>query len=629
MPKHITKRTSSLGLAGTILSDHNSVSGAVEFIDSAENRKIKPIVGCELTVVPDYGSKYTNNDSVLLIAKNLEGWLSLVKITSEANRHYYNEKPHITLEDIAKNTNPNSIFVMSGWLGSELGNNIFKDPHGCYLANSYENAKSFVNPDWFPRLQKMASRYQDLFGKENFSLGVQLCDNAFLPASRLVAEGIRYLARKQGIPTVAVPDSYYAEQADAYDQRVLLVNKLNTNLKMVHRKPVQGDNVSLGRFFMGTSYDLPSYEQMVSYGHTPAELEKSLEIASACEVYNLKRKPMLPQFPTPGGIPSKDYMKQLCDIGWEKRKELIERAMKARNFTYKDYTDRYDYEFKTLTDVGLADYFLIVNDIYNYAVSEGQVIGAGRGSAAGSIILYLLGVTQIDPMEFDLLFERFYNAGRNTKDHVSLPDVDMDFEKHGREKIMLYVRNKYGHDRVAQMITFTRMQGRGVVKDVIRAHDAADAIEANRITKNIPDESEISDLLEIIKEADKKAGGDGDASIVEWALENEPNEFKEWVFYDDNGKLQGPLSKIFEQAIRMEGTKRSSGRHAAGVVISNERLSDICPMVYDESSKEMIAAFEMNTLEAIGQVKFDFLVTAFLDKLHLAINYLKTGELTL
>lgn len=629
MPKHITKRCVSSGLAGCVLSDHNSISGAIDFIDSAENRKIKPVIGCEVTVVPDYNNKYNTNNSISLVARNFEGWLSLVKITSESHKHYYNEKPHITLEDIAKHINKDSIFCMSGWLGSEIGNSIFKDPHSCYLANSYENAKTLVNPDWYPRLSSMVSKYKDMFGEQNFFLGIQLCDNAYLPASRLIAEGVRYLARKDGVPTVAVPDSYYSEQADAYDQRVLLVNKLGTNLKMVHKKPVQGENVSLGRFFMGTNYDLPSYEQMVAYGHTPAELEKTVELASQCSSYSLKHKPMLPQFPTPDGSSSKDYMYKLCQLGWEKRKKLIDSVIKSRNFTQEMYTKRFQQEFNVLTDVGLADYFLIVNDILDYAIKEGQIVGAGRGSAAGSLILYLLGVTQIDPMQYDLLFERFYNAGRNTKDNISLPDVDMDFEKHGREKIIMYVRNKYGHERVAQMITFIRMQGRGAVKDVLRAHDAASAEDANRITKNIPDEAEIADLLEIIKEADKRAGGDGDASIIEWSLENEPNEFKEWVFYDDNGKLQGPLSKIFEQAIRMEGTKKGSSKHAAGIVISNSRLSDICPMVYDETTKEMIAGMEMNALGDMGQVKFDFLGIAILDKLHLAMNYLRTGDLSL
>jgi DNA polymerase-3 subunit alpha len=179
------------------------------------------------------------------------------------------------------------------------------------------------------------------------------------------------------------------------------------------------------------------------------------------------------------------------------------------------------------------------------------------------------------------------------------------------------------------MITFNRMQGRGAFKDVVRAHDVLDNETVNRITKHMPNEPEIADQLQALKELDQESGGEGEASILEWALENNPEDYKEWAFFDNDGNLQGPLSKIFEQAIRMEGTKRASGKHAAGVVIAQEPLHEICPMAYDSSTGEMIAAMEMGALEKMGHVKFDFLGISTLDKIHAAVNHLKTGKLYL
>ena len=225
-------------------------------------------------------------------------------------------------------------------------------------------------------------------------------------------------------------------------------------------------------------------------------------------------------------------------------------------------------------------------------------------------------MTEIDPIEYDLIFERFYNAGRNTKDHVSLPDVDMDFEIQNRDKTIAYIKEKYGHDKVAQILTFSRMQGRGALKDVLRVHSACGFEEMNRITKWIPDEADISDQLQEMREADKDSGGDGDASIIMWALENNSDELKQWCYIDDNGDLQGSMSKRFEQAVRLEGTKRSQSKHAAGIVVSQQPLNEVAPLVFDKKSKEPVAGMEMGDLEAMGHVKFDILGIALLDKIH-------------
>ena len=196
----------------------------------------------------------------------------------------------------------------------------------------------------------------------------------------------------------------------------------------------------------------------------------------------------------------------------------------------------------------------------------------------------------------------------------------MYFPRYKRDRVIDYVKNKYGHDHVSHMVTFGRLQGRSALKEVLRVKGVCGFEEMNRITKYIPDEAKISDQLEIMREEDKQAGGDGDASIIMWALENNPKQLKEWAFLDDKGVIQGPLSKIFEQAIRIEGTRKSQGKHASGIAISDFPIAEVCPMAYDGSSGETIAALPMEDLEAIGVVKFDFLSVNLLSKIKGALD---------
>jgi DNA polymerase III alpha subunit len=345
-----------------------------------------------------------------------------------------------------------------------------------------------------------------------------------------------------------------------------------------------------------------------------------------------------------------------------------------------------------------------------FARNRGQLTSPGRGSAAGSLILYLLNITKLDPIEHNLLFSRFYNKSRNIPDNINfdeypfdkhntkttdkikninsikyktiknnqylaeevavvesskrlksyynyiigeinidrsnpnnsylmwladkvdaidlnkptkinhgrtaLPDVDCDFEKEGREDVIEYIRERFGRDKVAQMITFTRLQGRSAIKEVLRVNSSCSFEEMNKITEFIPDEAAIIDKLQEMRDADKENGGDGEASIIEWALENNAEQLKPWCYIDEHGKLQGPLAKRFEQAIRLEGTKKNSSKHASGIVISNEPLAEMCPMVYDGVTGERIAGLEMADLEAIGLVKFDILGLSFLSNIH-------------
>lgn len=261
-----------------------------------------------------------------------------------------------------------------------------------------------------------------------------------------------------------------------------------------------------------------------------------------------------------------------------------------------------------------------VHDISVKNSASYNVEGLGvHNSAAGCIVSYLIGITQIDPIKYNLLFERFYNEGRNTADHISMPDIDVDVPINKREKIIEYIKNKYGSNKVSQMITFNTMKGRGALKEVLRVYDNISFEEMNRITKSIPDEAKIADELQEMKE------DTGEASIIRWALENNVDKLKEWCYINDDGSLSGPLSKRFEQAIRLEGTKSNQSKHAAGVVISSQNLSDVCPMIYDSKNKQAIAGMEMQDLDALGLIKFDILGIAYLDKMMCVSDLLKNG----
>jgi DNA polymerase-3 subunit alpha len=255
-------------------------------------------------------------------------------------------------------------------------------------------------------------------------------------------------------------------------------------------------------------------------------------------------------------------------------------------------------------EADLSGYFLIVQDIVNYVREQGWLPGPGRGSAAGCLISYLIGITEIDPIEYDLIFERFYNAGRNTEDHVSLPDIDVDVPAEKRDDVIAYIKSKYGEDNVSQMLTFNKLQGRAALKEIMRITNAVSFAEMNDITKNIPNEADVSDLIE----------ESGEKSLIRWTLLYQPSDLVKWCKVNQEGDLIGPLAEIFEQAIDIEGTIKSQGKHAAGVIISANKLREVCPMVQDRN-KNLVAGFEMGDLEDQGHVKFDILGIDLLSKI--------------
>lgn len=601
-PERMAKRIEELELDGCALTDHGVIAGSVQFVDKMKKANKQPILGCELYVCKDSPTvKNTDNRKLShlpMLAKGDAGWKSLIRVTSEANKpeHFYH-KPRLSLTEIAKYANGNLI-GFSGHLGSDIANAIVTPDNKIY-------------PNALADTTRLAQWLSKSLGKENFFLEVQLVDNVRLPIERKMAEIIREVSKKTGIPCIATPDAHYTTHEEAEDQRVLLCANLGTTMQKA-----QDPNFMMNGFFKSNHYHIPSYDEMIGYGHTEEELQNTLLVAEMCGSYNILQKPQLPTFPCPKGYNPDTWVKELCRKGW---RDKIEGKVPARD--YERYADRVKMELEVLQGAGLSSYFLIVRDILHFVLKRGWLPGPGRGSAAGCLVSYLLDITQIDPIKYDLLFERFYNAGRNTAERVSMPDVDIDIPSGAREEIIKYMGDQFGHDRVSQMITYQTLKGRSAITRVLSAHGDMKHDEIKQLTKHIVDEHKIADELQEMKKEGREP------SILKWALEHKPKKFEEWCKIDKDDKLTGPLADRFAQAMRLEGTKSASSKHAAGIVIAPEPLNTMCPMVYDAKNQQTIAGMEMEDLEAIGLIKFDILGLSMLDKVAGVCNILETGQI--
>jgi DNA polymerase-3 subunit alpha len=422
------------------------------------------------------------------------------------------------------------------------------------------------------------------------------------------------LIKMDNSSTQSMPISYYIKQEDAQLHRILLCSDMQTTLPKIKKAFSKGLNDAIlvdenkypsqhldkVDFFTRDDFYLKNAEETQNLD--TKELQK---IYQACEDYDILNKPMLPIFDCPNGLSEEEYLKSLARKGWKEL--LIDRDKVKNESDKKKYLDRFNTELQVIKDANLFGYFLIVQDIIRFVNESGWMSGPGRGSAAGCLISYLIGITQIDPVEYDLLFERFYNAGRNSDGHISLPDIDMDVPGKKRDDVLDYLKKKYGKDHVSQMITFGRLQGRSAIKEVLRIHEACSFSEMNAITKSVPNEAEISDQLAEMEDEDR--------SIIRWSLLNRGEELRDFCHITEDGKLEGDYAEYFQQAIDIEGTFKTQGKHAAGVVISKEPLYKVCPMVKQRGSTEKIAGLEMADLEALGHVKFDVLGINLLDKL--------------
>ncbi len=601
-PTQIADRIEELELDGCAISDHGSITSAVQMQTELKKKNKKSVLGCELYLSNDLATIRTKENRKLfhqvVLAKNNAGWKELIRITSDSNHpdRYYH-KPRLDFKYFEQNPTKN-IITFSGHLGSHLSN-----------VAQQQGKEAAIKAAYYLR---------DLFGKDNFYIEIQRIDQDINTDARIVADILDEVAKVTGIPKVATADSHYCSKEDAEDQRVCLCTNLKTTFARVRNAMLSDDEeFGLDCFFKSSNFHIPSFEEMAAI-HTGDEIENTLRIAAEVEDYNILGKPILPPFPCPNGMSEAEYLRQLCRDGWAR--EIQNKVPKSEHGIY---ADRIKMELGVLQGAGLSGYFLILEDVLRFCKSNGWLVGPGRGSAAGCFTSFLIGITAIDPIKYNLLFERFYNAGRNTADRVSYPDIDIDIPVNKRARVIQYIKDKYGHDRVAQMATYQTMKGRSAMKDVLRAHGNISFDEMNRITAFIPDEARIADDLQEMKEET------GESSIIMWSLENNADKLKEWCHIDEKGNLQGPLSKRFEQAIRLEGTKVAQSKHASGIVIAPEPLADICPMILDNKSKEkqMIAGMEMADLEALGLIKLDVLGLNFLDKITGIKQILETGDI--
>lgn len=606
-PSQIAARCSELGYDSCALTDHGTISGAISFIKAMKSKGIKPILGCELYLsaksakIKDKTNKTLSH--LVVLAKNKDGWSDLISIVSRSNdEELFYFKPRIDLEILEEFNADKNLISFSGHPGSDLANALFKNWKKAYSAKSYDEAAKYLKRDWLNAAALLLSRYLKTFGKDNFFIEIQLIDKDNFPASELIAECLRELSKTSGIPSVATADSHYPTKEDAPDQRMLLCSAMKTTLQKVENRLSGGEDVGLSCFFRSDNYHIPSPEEIGKL-YTKEEIHNSRVISNACEEYNILERPILPKFTCPDNISEDEHLRFLCREGWKSL--LIKTGKVSDENNTKVYLDTIKKELDVIKVANLAGYFLIVRDIVNHVKESGWLPGPGRGSAAGSLISYLIGITKIDPVEFGLIFERFYNAGRNADGHISLPDIDIDVPASKRDEVIDYIKTKYGKDKVGQMITFLKLQGRSALKEVLRAHDACSYDEMNAITSSLPQEQEISDQLQDME----------DPSVIRWALINNPEPLIDYCQIDESGNLSGKYSKLFEQAIRIEGTHKSQGKHAAGVVISSKTLDKACPMVRETKGSSKIAGLEMSDLESMGHVKFDILGVNLLDKM--------------
>jgi DNA polymerase-3 subunit alpha len=589
--KHIAKRLEEIEIDTCALTDHGTVSGAVDFHKTISNG-FKPILGCEFYLSEQEATLKDPTNSKLMhqvvLAKDLEGWKKLLSIVSESNKpeHFY-KKPRIGFEKFLESAaSSRKIVSFSGHLGSHLAN-VVSD-----------------NPNWKKDGIREAQRLQEAFGKGNFYIEIQLIDSLINEKAKEVGEKLREISIATGIPSVATPDAHYCRREDAHDQRVLLCTAMRKSIGQIQSEIKQGKSKVMSSFFESNNYHIPTYDDMKQF-HSDEELDATLEIANMCSVYDILGPPNPPTFDCPGGISPNDYLRHLCREGWAEKMEHIDKD----HDMFDEYGKRVNKEIEIFTETNLSSYFLIVRDILRYADSKGYLTGPGRGSAAGCIVSYLMDITKIDPVRYNLIFERFYNAGRNSGNRISMPDIDIDVPKCGRSDIIEYIRTKYGKDNVAQIVTFQTLKGRAALKRVMAARGNIGFDEQNSITSHLLDESKIVDELQDMKDEL------GTSSVILWALENRSDKLSDWCYIDDDGNLQGRFAKIFEQAIRLEDTKIIQSKHAAGVVVSPQPISEVCPMVLDREEKGLLAGFEGPSCEDVGLLKLDVLGIKMLDKI--------------
>lgn len=544
--KEYVARVKELGMNSAAITDHGVMFGVIDFYRAAKAAGINPILGCEVYVAP--GSRFDREVSggedryyhLVLLAENNQGYQNLMKIVSKGFVEGYYYKPRIDMELLEQYHE--GIIALSACLAGEVQKNLYR--------GMFEEAK------------KAALRYESIFGKGNFFLELQ--DHGLAEQADVNQRLIR-LAAETGIELVATNDVHYTYAEDEKPHDILLC--IQTGKKLADENRMR---------YAGGQYYVKSEQEMIElFPYARQALENTQKIADRCHVEIEFGVTKLPKYDVPDGLTSWEYLNKLCFEGLERRYPDPGEELK----------ERLSYELDTIKNMGYVDYFLIVWDFIKYARDHDISVGPGRGSAAGSIVSYCLGITNIDPIRYQLLFERFLNPER-----VSMPDIDIDFCFERRQEVIDYVVRKYGKDRVVQIVTFGTMAARGVIRDVGRVMDLPYAF-VDTIAKMIPTELNIT---------------------IDKALKMNP-EFRKMYETDEQVKYLIDMSK------RLEGLPRHTSMHAAGVVISQKSVDEYVPLSR-ASDGSITTQFTMTTLEELGLLKMDFLGLRTLTVIQNAVN---------
>lgn len=526
-------RVKELGMKSAAITDHGVMFGCIDFYKAAKAAGIKPILGCEVYVAP--GSRFDKEKGkeedryyhLVLLAETQEGYQNLIKIVSYGFVDGFYYKPRVDMELLEQYHE--GIIALSACLAGEVARNLAR--------GFYEEGK------------EAALRYEKIFGKGNFFLELQ--DHG-IPEQRQVNHELIRMSRETGIELVATNDVHYTYSSDAEAHDILLCVQTGKSLKDENRMRYEG----------GQYYVKSEEEMRRLFPYAPEAIENTGKIAERCNVEIEFGVTKLPKFDVPDGYTAWEYLNKLCFEGLDKRYTDNKEELKKR----------LNYELGVIKDMGYVDYFLIVWDFIRYAREQGIMVGPGRGSAAGSLVSYTLGITKLDPIKYDLLFERFLNPER-----VSMPDIDVDFCFERRQEVIDYVVEKYGKDQVVQIVTFGTMAARGVIKDVGRVMDVP-YVQCDTIAKMIPQELNIT---------------------IDKAMKANP-ELKKIYETDET------VRKLIDMSRRLEGLPRHTSMHAAGVVISQKPVMEYVPLSRG-SDGSLVTQFTMTTLEELGLLKMDFL----------------------
>src|SRR5579864_1519258 len=558
--KKLVDRVAALGQKSVAMTDHGNIYGAVHFFNAAKEKGIKPILGCELYVCKneDHRAAAQGDDynHLLVLAENEEGYRNLIRITSEASLHGFYRKPRISKRYLAEYAK--GLIGSSGCLSGELCEEL--------LAGRYDKAKS------------VALQYQDIFGKGNFYLEIQ---DQGLEAERKIQNDLFRLERELEIPLIATNDSHYLCGEDSHAHDVMLCVQTNAKIHDADRFKFDSD-----QFFVKSGEEMARL-----FPDSPAVLSRTVEIAERCSFKLQAVENPFPEFAVPVGHSIDSYFEEVCREGLKKRLETAVRQLEVRGVRRSpthEYESRLNFEIGIIKQMKYSGYFLIVWDFIKYARDNGIPVGPGRGSATGSLVAYAMEITNIDPMQNVLLFERFLNPER-----VTMPDIDVDFCQNRRGEVIEYVTRKYGREQVAQIITFNTMAAKASIKDCGRAMDMPYG-DVDRIAKLVP-------------------------ATVGMTLDRALEEVPELAKVYENDKQ---IRELIDTAKKLEGLVRGSGVHASAVVIAPRPLIDLVPVARTKND-EIVTAYDMKAVEKMGLLKMDFLGLATLTVIVDCVNLIE------